>query len=156
MTEILPPISHLNDSIPVQNVLHLRESIFIVSYINGLIEMVDFSTPDAEEPLLSFQVPNDDEDPDVEYLRSLHGLDVYGHSEEKLLLCFRDDAIAYLNLPTKEFHVIKRPVTGEEREEVAGTNVSDEQKGKLIELILTDFFVLGCFMVPVHCDKILP
>ena len=67
--------------------------------MSGLIEMVDFSTPEAEEPLLSFQVPNGEEDPDEEQLRCLHAVDVYGHSEEKLLLCFRDDAIAFLNLP---------------------------------------------------------
>ena len=62
MTEILPPITHLNQDIPVQQVKHLRESLFIVSYINGLIEMIDFSTPEAEEPLHSFQVPNGEED----------------------------------------------------------------------------------------------
>ena len=60
MTE-LPEIVHLNQTIPVQKVMHLRESIFIVSYINGLIEMIDFSTPEAEEPLDSFQVPNGEE-----------------------------------------------------------------------------------------------
>ena len=93
--------------------------------------MVDFSTPDAEEPLLSFQVPNGEEDPDEEYLRELYAIDVYGHKEEKLLLCFRDDAIAYLNLPKKEFHVIKRPVTGEEREIAVGTHVSDKQEKQI-------------------------
>ena len=61
MTE-LPAIEHLNQSIPVQKVMHLRGSIFIVSYISGLIEMVDFSTPDAQEPIDSFQVPNDEAD----------------------------------------------------------------------------------------------
>ena len=59
MTE-LPPISHVNQEIPVQKVIHLRGSIFLVFYISGLIEMLDFNTPDAEEPLDSFQIPAED------------------------------------------------------------------------------------------------
>ena len=53
MTE-LPPITHLNQDISILKVVHLRGSIFLVAYINALIEMVDFSTPEAEEPLDSF------------------------------------------------------------------------------------------------------
>ena len=63
MKEILPEIEHFNQDIPLRKVVHLRDSIFVVSYINGLIEMIDFSTPEAEEPLHSFQVPNGEEDP---------------------------------------------------------------------------------------------
>ena len=55
MTE-LPPITHLNQDISILKVVHLRGSIFLVAYINALIEMVDFSTPEAEEPLDSFQI----------------------------------------------------------------------------------------------------
>lgn len=105
--EELPDIVHLNQSIPVQKVMHLRDSLFIVSYINGLIEMVDFATPEAEEPLLSFQVPNDDEAPDVEFLRIITDFDVACKSEERILLCFQECAVAFLNLPAKQFNLIK-------------------------------------------------
>ena len=57
MTE-LEPVRHINQTIPVLKIVHIRQSIFVVSYINGLIEMIDFSTP--SEPLVSFQIPNDD------------------------------------------------------------------------------------------------
>ena len=53
MTE-LPAIRHLNQDIPIQKVLHLYDSIFLVFHVNGLIERHDFNTPDAEETLDSF------------------------------------------------------------------------------------------------------
>ena len=53
MTE-LPAIRHLNQDVPIQKVFHLYDSIFLIFHISGLIERVDFSTPDAEEPLDSF------------------------------------------------------------------------------------------------------
>ena len=60
MTE-LTPIKHINQMIPVQKIIHLRESIFLVSYISGLIEMIDFEdTKNSEEPLARFQVPRYD------------------------------------------------------------------------------------------------
>ena len=55
----LEPIKHVSQTIPVQKVIHLRASIFLVSYINGLIEMLDFDNAETE-PLARFQVPNGD------------------------------------------------------------------------------------------------
>ena len=85
--------------------------------------MVDFSTPDAEGPLDSFQIPNGEEDPHEEHLRELYAFDVFAHNEEKILLCFRDDAIAFLNLPKKEFNLIIRPITSD-TDVQRGANVS--------------------------------
>lgn len=56
MTE-LPPFSNLDQNIPVLKVLHLAGNIFFVVHINGLVVKVDFDTPEAEEPLDSFQIP---------------------------------------------------------------------------------------------------
>ena len=57
MTE-LPPITTLRPDIPVMKVKHVRGSLWIVAYIGGLIEMVDFNGQAGQEPLLSFQIPN--------------------------------------------------------------------------------------------------
>ena len=35
--------------------------------------------------------------------------DVYGKSEEKILLCFQQAIIVYLNLRTKQFTVVENP-----------------------------------------------
>ena len=45
-------------------------------------------------------------------LRDLSNFDIYGKNEEKILLCFRDDAIGCLNLLTKDFTVIASPLSG--------------------------------------------
>ena len=72
--------------------------------------MIDFETPEAEEPLLAFQIPNEEEDPNAGYIRQLVDMDVLNRSEEQILLCFQDDAIGFLNLPAKEFKVINTPL----------------------------------------------
>lgn len=38
----LEPLTHFNQDYPIIKVLHLRESLFLVAYINGLLELVDF------------------------------------------------------------------------------------------------------------------
>lgn len=50
----LPTIEHLNQEVPVLKVAHLREGIFVVGYVSGLLELVDFDNTQAEGPLDSF------------------------------------------------------------------------------------------------------
>lgn len=59
----LEPIRHVNQDIPVIKVIHLRESLFVVAYVSGLIEVLDFDQPEAE-PVYRFQVHNQDVDPE--------------------------------------------------------------------------------------------
>ena len=105
MTE-LEPIKHLNQTISVLKIAHLRESIFVVGYINGLIELVDFDTPEAQ-PLASFQVPHHEvvEGGDTR-LAILVDLDVHSKSEEKIMLCFSEGVIGQLNMNTQQFELI--------------------------------------------------
>ena len=51
----LEPVRHVNQDVPVLKLVHLRESLFIVAYINGLIEMIDFERPESE-PMYRFQI----------------------------------------------------------------------------------------------------
>ena len=45
----------MNQDVPVLKLVHLRDSLFIVAYINGLIEMIDFERPESE-PMYRFQI----------------------------------------------------------------------------------------------------
>ena len=49
----MEPITKLQDEF-VRDIRHLRDNLFLIGYVNGLIEMRDLS---EDEPLLSFQVP---------------------------------------------------------------------------------------------------
>jgi len=63
----LEPVKHINQDFPVMKIVHLRESLFLVAYVIGRIELLDLDNPEAE-PLLVFQVPNSDvpeDDPDA-------------------------------------------------------------------------------------------
>ena len=52
MTE-LPPITHLNQERPVQKVVHLRDNtIFLVVYNYGLLQVVNFNATESEEGLI--------------------------------------------------------------------------------------------------------
>ena len=99
MTE-LPPIRHLDQDIPICKVLHLSGSIFFVIHVNGLVVKVDFETPDAEEPLDSFQIPCESD----ERLSILTDADILRGNEEHLLFAFMNRTVAFLNFKTKEFY----------------------------------------------------
>ena len=106
MTE-LEPITHLNQTISVLKIAHIRQSIFVVGYITGLIELVDFDTPEAQ-PLASFQVPHVEvvEGGD-QRLAILVDIDVHSKSEEKIMLCFSEGVIGHLNMNTLHFELIE-------------------------------------------------
>lgn len=121
MTEIHPPITHFNQDIPLMKILHLRESLFIVAYVSGLIQMVDFENPFTEQPLASYQIEHADlvttgmneeqtdsnvqEESDVieHKFVDIRDINVLHKNEEKLIIGFRDLKIAFLNIHTQEF-----------------------------------------------------
>ena len=89
----LPSYKQVDQDIPLKKISHLRDSIFIVAYVSGLIEMIDFAAvpadPNVREPLDSFQVPCDDEQYDGR-LYTIADMDVLHGSEEHILLVFLD------------------------------------------------------------------
>ena len=56
----LPPITNLEENVPVKKICHARDTIWVVAYINGLIQLIDFNNPDAQEPLASYQIQSAD------------------------------------------------------------------------------------------------
>lgn len=48
------PLTHFNQEYPIIKVLHLRESLFLVAHINGLLALVDFEQPEADGPIDCF------------------------------------------------------------------------------------------------------
>ena len=63
----LASVKHVDQELPVLTIKHLRDSYFLVAYINGLLEVLNFDDP-AEEPLYRFQIPNQDNHPNDEPL----------------------------------------------------------------------------------------
>ena len=84
----------------------------MVFYVNGLIERIDFNTPDAEEPLDSFQVPNEEEG--NEELQNFTDADMFDKSDENIVLCFLDSSVAFFNARTKSFTAHKNIMRGTE------------------------------------------
>lgn len=100
----MPPIRHLDQDLPLLKLLHLSGSIFFVIHINGLVVKVDFETPEAEEPLDSFQIPCEE----VERLSILTDADMLHKNEERLIFCFLNTTIGFLNFKTKEFNYVEQ------------------------------------------------
>ena len=100
--ERLADFTNLHDAY-VQKILHIREDMFVLMYVGGLIEMRDFSnqSPDAE-PIYSFQLPFDEDD---ESMLQTTDIDFKG-DETRLLITLRTMSVVFLNLRTGDIKVI--------------------------------------------------
>ena len=62
--------------------------------------MLDFNTPDAEEPLDSFQIPSENENNETNHFVDA---DIFHKSEEHIIIGFLDQTVAFLNFRTKAY-----------------------------------------------------
>jgi len=101
--EMLTPYTNLAD-LAVVKVLHVRDDLFIILYAGGLIEMRDLSSPSAR-PMYSFEVP----DTRGEEAERGEAMDLdFKEDETNLIIAFKNQTLARLNLITAKFEMMQR------------------------------------------------
>ena len=86
--------------------IHLRDDLFLVGYVTGLIELRDFSKAKPEgnepdEPIAAFNAAELDEEGRFDYLRDF---DCKTGDESRIVMIFDSCAVGFLNLRNNSFH----------------------------------------------------
>ena len=93
-------------SLPVTRVIHLRDDLFLVGYVTGVIELRDFSRAnpvgnEPDEPIAAFNAAELDAEGRFDYMRDF---DCKAGDESKIVMIFDSGAVGFLNLRERLFH----------------------------------------------------